>query len=460
MSFLAAILLSVNFLTSHPITGQANMSVLVQNLTTGEVIDSYRADHVVPPASVMKLLTTGAALETLGPGFRFPTILEYSGAIENGVLQGDLYIRGGCDPSLGWKGRTGFLDRWVKAIQGAGIKRIEGAVIADMTMLDGEAQNPGWLCEDAGNYYAPGIFALNYYGNTMNIVLQSGEPGSTAKVVKTEPAVEDVYFINHVRCDKISYDGAFVSGLPYTRERYLTGAVPSNLGTFGVKGDLPNPGLLLARHLTAKLREAGIRVKRDANYLADYNPLTPARNELYIHYSEPLSEIIKETNINSNNLYAEAIFRYLGTRYTLPGSIHNSQDLLRDYWRCRGVAIQNAIIKDGCGLAPQDAVSAKTFVQLLIIMSRSDNKDAWMASLPVSGQTGTLKTLCPGTELEGRIHAKSGTIAGTKNFAGYIDMPNGDTWVFAILINSAPGKAKNIQKVIQDYLLDVYRSHK
>ena len=436
------------------------MSVLVQNLTTGEVIDSYRADHVVPPASVMKLLTTGAALETLGPGFRFPTILEYSGAIENGVLQGDLYIRGGCDPSLGWKGRTGFLDRWVKAIQGAGIKRIEGAVIADMTMLDGEAQNPGWLCEDAGNYYAPGIFALNYYGNTMNIVLQSGEPGSTAKVVKTEPAVEDVYFINHVRCDKISYDGAFVSGLPYTRERYLTGAVPSNLGTFGVKGDLPNPGLLLARHLTAKLREAGIRVKRDANYLADYNPLTPARNELYIHYSEPLSEIIKETNINSNNLYAEAIFRYLGTRYTLPGSIHNSQDLLRDYWRCRGVAIQNAIIKDGCGLAPQDAVSAKTFVHLLIIMSRSDNKDAWMASLPVSGQTGTLKTLCPGTELEGRIHAKSGTIAGTKNFAGYIDMPNGDTWVFAILINSAPGKAKNIQKVIQDYLLDVYRSHK
>ncbi len=460
MSFLAAILLSVNFLTSHPITGQANMSVLVQNLTTGEVIDSYRADHVVPPASVMKLLTTGAALETLGPGFRFPTILEYSGAIENGVLQGDLYIRGGCDPSLGWKGRTGFLDRWVKAIQGAGIKRIEGAVIADMTMLDGEAQNPGWLCEDAGNYYAPGIFALNYYGNTMNIVLQSGEPGSTAKVVKTEPAVEDVYFINHVRCDKISYDGAFVSGLPYSRERYLTGAVPSNLGTFGVKGDLPNPGLLLARHLTAKLREAGIRVKRDANYLADYNPLTPARNELYIHYSEPLSEIIKETNINSNNLYAEAIFRYLGTRYTLPGSIHNSQDLLRDYWRRRGVAIQNAIIKDGCGLAPQDAVSAKTFVQLLIIMSRSDNKDAWMASLPVSGQTGTLKTLCPGTELEGRIHAKSGTIAGTKNFAGYIDMPNGDTWVFAILINSAPGKAKNIQKVIQDYLLDVYRSHK
>ena len=459
MSIFASILLSINFLLTHPITGQANMSVYVQNMQTGEVIDSYRADHVVPPASVMKLLTTGAALETLGPGYRFPTVLEYTGTIENGVLHGNLYIHGSCDPSLGWKGRTGFLDQWLKAVQKAGITTIDGGIIADMTMLDGEAQNPNWLCEDAGNYYAPGIFALNYYGNTMNIVLQSGEPGTVAKVVKTEPYVEDVYFINRIRCDKITYDGAFVSGLPYSRERYLTGAVPSNLGTFGVKGDLPNPGLLLARHFTNRLREAGISVKRDANYIADYNPLVPPRTELYIHYSEPLSEIIKETNVNSNNLYAESLFRYLGTQYTLPGTIHNSQDLLRDFWRRRGVTVQNAIIKDGCGLAPQDAVSAKAFVQLLSFMARSNNKEAWINSLPVSGQSGTLKSLCPKTELEGRIHAKSGTIAGTKNFAGYIDMPNGETWVFAILINSAPGKARNIQTVIQQYLLDVYRQH-
>lgn len=435
------------------------MSVLVQNLTTGEMIDSHRADKVVPPASVMKLLTTAACLEIMGPGFRFPTVLEYTGMIENGVLQGNLYIRGGCDPSLGWKGNTAFLNQWVKAVKAAGIMHIHGAVIADMCMLDAEAQNPGWLCEDAGNYYAPGIFALNYYGNTMNIVLQSGEPGTVAKVMKTEPKVDDVVFINHIRCDRIQYDGAFVSGVPYSRERYLTGAVPSNLGTFGVKGDLPNPGLLLARHFTARLREAGVIVHRDATYLSDYNPLIPPRKELYIHYSEPLSELIKETNVNSNNLYAEALFRYLGTRYTLPGTIHNSQEILRDYWRRRGVNVQNAIIKDGCGLAPQDAVSAKAFVQLLTYMEKSPNREAWIASLPVSGKSGTLTSLCLKTPLEGRIHAKSGTIAGTKNFAGYIDMPNGDTWAFAILINSAPGKAKNIQHVIQQYLLDVYKQH-
>ena len=456
MHILTTIFLAASLLTQNAITGKANMSVLIQNMQTGKVIDEYRSDHVVPPASVMKLLTTGAALEILGADYRFPTYIEYDGEIENGVLHGDLYVRGTCDPSLGWKGRTGFLDRWVREVRNAGIKKVDGAVVADMTILDGDAQNPGWLCEDAGNYYAPGIFGINYYGNTMNIVLQSGAEGTPATIMSTEPQVDGIRFINRVRCGKITYDGAFVSGLPYSYERYLTGAVPSNLGTFGVKGDLPNPGLLLVQHFTKRLQDAGIPVYKDARYEADYNPLTPPRTVIYTHRSEPLRELVKETNINSNNLYAEAIFRYLGTKYTLPGTIHNSSDLLRDFWVRRGVDARNAIIKDGCGLAPQDAVSAKTLVQLLIYMSKSKNAEAFYASLPVSGQTGTLKTLCPETELDGRIHAKSGTIAGTKNFAGYIDLPNGDRLVFAVLVNSAPGKAKKIQSVIQEYLLDVY----
>ena len=459
MNLFTTILLAVTMLTEHPITGQSNMSVLIQNTRTGEVIDSYRPDHVVPPASVMKLLTTGAALELLGGGYRFKTTLEYSAPIENGVLQGDLYINGGCDPSLGRSGRTGFLDQWVKAVKEAGITSIEGAVIADMTLLDGDAVNPSWLCEDAGNYYAPGIFSINYYNNTMNIVLQSGEAGTTATVLKTEPQVDGIVFINRIRCAKINYDGAFVHGMPYSRERYLSGSVPSDKGTFGLKGDLPNPGLLLAQHFTARLREAGVKVNRDAGYIADYNELAPARTVLYTHRSMSLREIVKETNLNSNNLFAEALFRFLGTRYSKPGTIANSQSVIRDFWRRKGIDIGSAIIKDGCGLAPQNAVSAKTFVQILNYMARSKNAEAWMASLPVSGTSGTIKNLCQDTPLQGRIHAKSGTISGTKNFAGYIDMPNGDQWVFAILISSAPGKARKIQTVIQDYLLDVYQSH-
>ena len=467
MHFLLNILLSIGLLTSHPLTEQANISVLVQDMETGEVVASHRAENVVPPASVMKLLTTATALEMYGADYRFTTTLEYTGEIENGVLQGDLYIHGGCDPSLGLllgKGRgngslpattRAFLAQWVRAIQATGIRRIEGSVVADMTLLDADATNPAWLMEDAGNYYAPGVFALNYMGNSLNIVLRSGAIGSTAEVVRVEPNYPDLQFINHIRCTQITYDGAFVRGLPYSKERYLTGSIPSNLGTFGVRSDMPNPGLFLAQHLTEELNARGVTVAYPATYTADYNPLLPARKVLYEHRSEPLGTLIAECNIHSNNLFAEAIFRYIGLQYGTPGTIHNACEVLRDFWRRRGVDIGNALIKDGCGLAPQDAISATTFVQLLRYMDSSRYREVWLASLPISGESGTLRSLCCGTALQGRVHAKSGTIAGTKNFAGYIDMPNGKRYVFAVLINSANGKARNIQKVIEQFLLSL-----
>ncbi len=459
MHVLNTILLAITLLTENPICEHANISILIEDAKTGEVIDHYREDNVVPPASVMKLFTTGAALEMYGADYRFATNLEYTGKIENGILHGDIYIRGCCDPSLGdLKGNQSFLNRWVKAIRGLGIKAIDGQVIADMSLLDGDASNPAWLGEDAGNYYAPGIFAINYMSNTLNIVLKSGAVGSVADVIRTEPNYPPLQTINHIRCTQITYDGAYVRGLPYSNERYLTGSVPSNRGQFGVKSDLPNPGWLLAYHLTQRLEAAGITVYQPASYIAEQSLKTEVRNVFYTHYSDSLGALIAETNIHSNNLYAEAIFRTFGLYYGHPGTIHNSCEKMRDFWRSRGIATKDLQIKDGCGLAPQDATSARTLVQLLRYMSNSKNRDVWVASLPVSGENGTLSSLCRETELQGRIHAKSGTIAGTKNFAGYIDLPNGDQWIFAILVNSAPTKARHIQTAIQKYLLDVYRN--
>ena len=460
MKILTTILLAISLLTENPICEQANISVLIRDAQTGAVIDEYRSENVVPPASVMKLLTTGAALEMLGPSFRFTTTLEYTGIIENGVLNGDLYIRGGCDPSLGnLKGTQAFIFKWIKAIKAAGIRTIKGSVIADMSLLDGDATNPNWLWEDCGNYYAPGIFALNYMSNTLNIVLRSAEVGSVAEVIRTEPYYPGLKTINRIRCTQITYDGAFVHGLPYSNERYLTGSVPSNRGQFGVKSDMPNPGWLLAIHLTKFLNEAGVTVTEPASFIAEKGLDTGIRQVIYEHKSDSLGALIAETNIYSNNLYAESIFRYLGLNYGKPGTIHNSCEVVREFWRLRGVSTKGALIKDGCGLAPQDAVSAETLVQMLQCMNRSKNRNVWIKSLPVSGGEGTISSLCRGTILEGKIHAKSGTIAGTKNFAGYIDLPNGKQWVFAILVNSAQGKAKNVQTVIQKYLLDVYQSN-
>lgn len=460
MHIFGSILIAISLLTANHMTEQANISVYIEDAASKTVIEEYRAQNVVPPASVMKVLTTAAMLETYGPSFRFTTTMEHTGTISDGVLHGNLIIRGGGDPSLGdlKKGQQ-FHYQWIKALRKAGIKKIDGDIIADMSLFDAEAQNPSWLMEDAGNYYAPGVFALNYMSNTMNIVLKSGEIGSVADVIRTEPRVENLRVINHVRCTDITYDGAFVYGLPYSYERYLSGSVPSKQGQFGVKSDIPNPGLLLVEHLKSRLEDAGIDVTGEATYVAE-NARLGGRTVLYEHQSDSLGALIAHTNIYSDNLYAEAMFRYLGLRYGTPGTIHNSCEVLRSFWQQKKINLNGAIIKDGCGLAPQDAISAKTLVQVLNYMSKSKYYDVWLQSLPICGKTGTVSSLFYGTALEGRVYAKSGTIAGTKNFAGYMFLPDGRKWTFAVLVNSANGKARNMQRVIQTYLLDVYQANK
>ena len=442
---LLSILLSVSILTTHPLLSEANIGVDVRDLKTGEVVEQYRSDNVIPPASVMKLLTTSCALEVLGEGFRFETALQWDDT--------NLYIVGSADPSLSASVESEF----VRAVREAGIQRIPGRVVADMSCLSADATNPAWLYEDVSNYYAPGIFGINYLSNTMNIVLRSGELGGVAEVLRTEPSIPGLQFSNHIRCTQITMDGAAVHGLPFSSERFLTGAIPSKQGAFCIRGDIPNPGLLLAQRLTRALRNAGISVEKDADYTLSRRS-NPSQT-IHTHRSDTLAALVRETNVNSNNLYAESIFRYLATRYSTPGTIAHSQDFIRDFWQMRIPSLRGARILDGCGLAPQDAVSPSQFVTLLRYMDSSIHHDAWWASLPVSGQSGTLRSLGAGTALQGRVWAKSGTISGTKNYAGYMRAASGRMLVFCVMVNSAACRCKQIQAVIQNYLLDLYRTH-
>ena len=455
------LLLILSILTSHPDTRDANMGVLICDYHTGDTIDAFRANSVIPTASTMKLLTTATALEMWGGDYRIKTPITYSGYIQDGTLHGNLYIEGRGDPTFGsrYVGSHSFMYRWLREVRNAGIKRIIGSVIGDASYFDGNALNPSWLWEDAGNYYAPGIFALSYLDNTMNIVLQSGPVGSIATVLNTTPQVPEVEFENHIRCTHISYDGAFVHGVPYSNRRYLVGSVPSNRQTFGVKGDLPNPPLILARDFTKLLISSGITVDGEAKYLSESEQYGAARTELFAYESEPLSEIIRHTNHESDNLYAEMLFRIFGSRYSVPCTIHNASDFLREYWKNRGVNFRSAKILDGCGLAPQNTISPAMYVQLLQYMYGSKNKDVFIESLPCSGESGTLSSFLRDTPLHGKVCAKSGTIGGTKNYAGYIFLPDGRVWVFAVMVNSANCKTRKIQRVIEQYLLDVYKAN-
>ncbi len=435
----------------------ANISLKVVNTETGETVAAHRADKLTSPASITKIITTSTALQMLGNDFRFETYLETDGYIDSlGILHGNLYVRGTGDPSLGsqYVGSQSFYYKWIQELRKCGIKRITGNIIGDTSFFNAESLNPNWVWEDIGNYYAPGSFALSYLDNSVNIQLKSGPIGSKAEVIKTLPHLDDIEFENYLTCTEITYDGAYVHGVPFTNKRYLFGSVPSNRGIFGVRGDIPNPALLLAKHLHTWLSDAGIVVDGTPAYIREHDKTT--RTLLYTHLSPPLQDIITEINCQSNNQYAEQLFRFLGSRIEVPAAIHYSTDIIKQFWRNRMIRIDNEFLRDGSGLSPQNAFSANIFIEILQYMYQNEEfAEDFIASLPVSCQSGTLRSFMRGTPLEGKVHAKSGTTSRIKSYAGYAEGPSGTHYTFAVMVNNASTKSRYVQTYIEHLLANV-----
>jgi D-alanyl-D-alanine carboxypeptidase/D-alanyl-D-alanine-endopeptidase (penicillin-binding protein 4) len=174
-----------------------------------------------------------------------------------------------------------------------------------------------------------------------------------------------------------------------------------------------------------------------------------------VQESPPLSEIIKETNVHSNNGYAEQIFRYLALSKNKIGTSNGSVQVIRSFWKSKGLPVEQLFMYDGCGLSPVDAVSSQFFVDLLSYMQTiSTNRDAFFNSLPVAGKSGTLTNFLEKTALQGKVHAKSGTISRVKCYAGYIDLKR-KNYVFAIMVNNPNGTSKAVIRKMEELLLSI-----
>lgn len=433
----------------------ANISLLVKDLKSGRVVSEFRSKNSVIPASTMKLVTTASALEILGVNFRFETKIEIDGKVgSDSILNGNLYIHGGGDPTLGSEktGDADFLSKWVKALKNAGIKNIKGQIIVDESIFDDEGVNPRWTWEDIGNYYAPGIYGLSYLDNTCKVVLRSGKVGSTPEILKTIPSIPEFSFINQLKSTTISIDSAYFYGAPHSYQRSIYGEIPANRNEFIVKSDIPNPGLLLAKDLQQKLLKNGFTVSKSPT--DKFNP-TVKRKLIFTHYSPALSKIITETNIKSNNHYAEYLFRYLGLKYSVVGTTNSSLQVIKDFWKSKGLPVDQLFMYDGSGLSPSNAVSAHFYIELLTYMSsKSNNKAIFKNSLPISGVSGTLSSFLRNTPLQGKVRAKSGSISRVRCYAGYIDT-NTKNYAFVLMVNNANGSSKAVAQKMEEFLLTI-----
>ena len=459
----------VKWLLQAPYMRGASFSLVVKDVQEGRTVYSYDTDRLQSPASVLKTVATATALEILGEDYRYPTTLEYDGILENGTLEGNLYIKGSGDPSLGSShfapGQNKFLSTWIAALQKAGIKHITGSVISDESIFDTEGVSIKWLREDMGNYYAPGSYGISIFDNMYKLSLQTGAAGTRPVLKGTEPDIPFIRFKNYLKAAPVSSDSAYIIGAPLDDVRYLYGVLPANREAYVLKGDIPDPALYLARYLTDQLQQKGIRVDGSPSCyrieVEENRWKKGERKEIVTTYSPTLREIASVCNHVSHNLYADALVKTVGLQYKprrneMISSFGRGVQVVKEYWEKKGLDVFPLRMNDGSGLAPADKVSAGFMGELLVHMAtESAVSDAFIASLPQAGIEGSVRNFLKGSKLQGKARLKSGGITGVRSYAGYITK-DGKTYAVAVFSNNYSCPMSRMTRALEKLLLQLF----
>lgn len=453
----------------QPCLRAASVALMAVDVESGEVRYSYEAERGLTPASILKCVTTATALEVLGADYRYPTSLQYDGNISNGTLNGNLFIKGSGDPTLGSSHLTAaeadFSSRWIESLKAAGIRRISGAVVADESIFDTEGVSTKWLREDLGSYYGAGSYGLSAFDNRYQLFLKTGAAGSRPTIVGTKPTQYKLRFHNYLTAASVTSDSSYIIGMPFAEERYLYGILPAGRERVVLEGDLPDPPLFLAEWLTERLRGAGIEVEgvpschRIAAEAGNWP--TGLRQTLVTTYSPPLAEIVRITNHVSHNLYADALIKTIGLSYQpAPGEVISSFDrgvrVVEEHWKEKGMNMTGFNIVDGSGLAASDKVTALLMAQILAYMAtRSGASACFQASLPAVGQDGSVRNFLKGSPLQGHARLKSGSMSGVRCYVGYITKGE-KRYAMALLVNNYSCNGRSVKAAIEQLLLSLF----
>ncbi len=440
----------------------AGIGIKVVEVETGKVVCAYNDNLSLTPASTLKTLTTASALELFGPSYRYNTSIAYDGTINNrGILEGNLYIIGSGDPTLGSSyfsdDKNAFLKIWKDTIQNSGIKSITGDIISIDNLFGYEGVSNRWIWGDIGNYYASATYGISVFDNTYLLYLKSGAAKTTPVVLYTDPEITGLTFNNQLQAAANSSDSAYIYGIPLSYDRRLYGSIPANKSSFSIKGDIPDPGLLLVQTLSDYLQKNGIQLlgKATTCRLKTTTPTTKM-TELYTHRGNSLDEIIKITNFRSNNHFAEHLFYKIGWDKDQACTTHVptlAANRISSFWRGKGIDTQGLFQYDGSGLSNADAITASMLTSVLVYMQKqSKYADVFYRSLPTAGKEGTVKSFLNGSKLDGKAHIKSGSISGVQAYTGYVDK-NGKRYAFTILVNRFTGSRNTLKNQMENFLV-------
>ncbi len=423
----------------------SNIGISIVDLQSGEKIASYNENKSIVPASIMKVITSGAALEELGSETKLKTKLLYDGKIdEKGKLLGNIYIIGGGDPTLGSDGikreQTAFMEEWLVKIQKAGIKRVGGDIIVVDNLFGYVGVEEKWLWEDFGTNYGQGTYGISVFDNLYTLYLNSDE--KNVKIVKTVPQIYGLKFENRLKISPRGRRDFSVRGLPFENKRVLNGEVPKN-SKIVTKSDIPNPGLFLGQYLKSKLKEKGIGVEGGVKTSRTTGKRPKNPKTLAVTESVTIKEMVKVLLTRSDNHYTEHLYQLLKLK-----------DVdVEEFWKDKGIDVDALVMCDGSGLSRGDSVSAEILTEVLVYMYH--NYPEFIELLPRGGYQGTVSDFLEPEVFDGDVRVKSGSMSGIQSYTGYVEK-DGKTLAFTVIVNHWNGNRNRLKDGMEKLIKDLF----
>jgi len=431
----------------------AALSIYVEEVDTGNVVLSWNADEPRNPASVEKMVTTLVALDTLGPAYRWKTEVSFLGEVSDGVLNGDIAIKGYGDPYL----VTERFWQLLREIRGAGINEINGNLLIDDSHFDVGDYDPAAFDREPLRAYnvAPNALLTNF-----KVVRYYFEPDVAASrvQVRSEPALENLDIVNQLRISngacrgyqrgititpnedisRVTFSGRFPSGCEiYAMDRTALG---HNEFTFGLFKSL--------------WQESGGKFSGEWKKTLVDEALEPS----LVFDSLPLVEIIAKVNKHSNNVMAKQLLYTLGAEKLGPvGTENKGRQVVRDWLTERGMDIADLKIANGAGLSRNSRMTAKNLGDLLRYAYESPFMPEYLSSLSLSGLDGTLSRRFRDSALTGQAHMKTGSLDHVSAVAGYFQGQSGKRYIVVTLLNHTDihrGPGEEVQEMLLRWLYD------
>ena len=399
------------------------------SVTRGDTLYAENPDALLKPASTMKLMTTALALEKFGPEHTFQTEVLVDRGVSGGVVNGNLYLRGGGDPTLSlrfWEGESP-MDALARQVVATGIRRVTGDIIADESAFDSERIPLGWKNSYLASAYAAPVSALSLNENLVWIVARADNGKA---VVELDPASDAMPITSTVKVvggsggrivARRTADGVGVSGVIGAR------SAPRRYSLV-----VQEPPAFAAGALAASLRKAGVDVRGHVGAgVAPQGAVAVAEAR-----SLPLENIVSYMNRESINHFAELLFRDAAHTNGKPGSAEAAQEALREFLSTKaGARKEDVRVRDGSGLSEADSLTARAMVQLLSYAHRAPWSSTFHASMPVAGESELLQRRMRATPAQGNLHAKTGTTNTVVALAGYVTALNGEVLAFTFIFN-------------------------